>query len=211
MIARVILVTMMALLVAVGAGAQTQGFGDVDKYFTAANIGKLEAGETVILNHTFTDEKGNAAGSGLAMILIERPVKDVWNVLIDFSAYPQFMPRVVSTKEYFHEGNSYGIDYTIKVMVKKIRYHILRTRKADEGILTYRIDKSKKNDIADTHGFWVLRPHGENRCILVYSVVVDSGISVPKSIQNYLTRRDLPGLVGAVKKRAETIGGKNSG
>ena len=68
------------------------------------------------------------------------------------------------------------------------------------GVITWKLDDSKENEIRATTGFWAVKPHKDG-CLVYYSVALDTGHAVPGWLEDYLTKKDLPSVVTAVKKR----------
>jgi carbon monoxide dehydrogenase subunit G len=199
-----ILFVLSILILPVGVSAQHAA--NVDKQLTPANIAKLDAGETILLDQTYTDKDGKTRGKGLAMVIVNAPEAQVWKYLPAFDTYTEFMPRMIGSKIYSNEGSKIGVQYELKIAIKKVKYHCMHDVHPDKGYLEWNLDASQKNDIADTTGYWVTKKHGEGKTIIAYSVSVDTGIAVPKMIQDYLTKKDLPNVVKAVKKRIESGG-----
>ena len=179
---------------------------DFSAYLTDENREKLDAGKFVVLNERSKDSEGKSRGKGVVLGIIEKPRNDVWSVLTDYTSHPEYLPTVVATEVYSTEGTTTGIKETIKVLWKRVQYHVLQTQDDQAYVLAWRLDKSLKNDIDDTWGHWALLPYGEGKCVAVYSVHVDTGIAVPQFVEDFLMRRDLPDVVRAVKKRAESNG-----
>ena len=200
----ILLFALAAFLVATVAAAVTTP--ELSTYLTPENITKIEAGETILFDQAYKDDQGKMRGKGLAIILVNKPKKDVWDVLVDYESYPKFMPRVETVILEFSEGDRYGLHMTLKVLLKKVQFHIIRDRNFEAGTIRYALDKKKKNDIEDIFGGWTIIPHGKGKCILAYTVAVDSGMFLPKSLQDYLTKKDLPELVRTVKLRVESGG-----
>ena len=193
------------VLLAIPALVMADDMAAVDKNLTAANISKLEAGETILLDQTYTDEKGQTRGKGLAIVLVNKPPDDVFTYIGQFGSYPEFMPRMVKSTVYKNEGSSVGAEYTLKVAWKTITYSCLHDVNNGNKTVSWVMDTGRKSDIASTTGMWILKPHKGNT-ILAYTVAVDTGMAVPKMIQDYLTKKDLPNVVRAMKKRVESGG-----
>lgn len=188
------------------AAARAEDAVNPKTYLTPENLALLEKGEYVRLFERTRDAEGRANGHGVVLGLINRPAQEAWNVLLDVKSHPEYMPRVVKTEIYQEEkNNEIGIRETIKIMVKSIQYHVLQKKDEATHTLTWRMDKSQKNDIADTSGYWTILPKGDNQCVAVYSVYVDSGLPVPQFVEDFLSRKDLPDVVDAVKKRTESL------
>ncbi len=183
----------------------------IAKYLSPENLKKLEGGEMVTLFGRSQDGQGNSVGQGVVVGLINKPMEDVWRVMLDIKSHPEYLPKVVKTEIYQEEKDGVtGIRETLKILYKTIRYHVLQHRDEAAHRLTWTLDKSKKNDIADTSGYWAFAPHGEKQCVAVYSVHVDSGLPVPQFVEDFLSRKDLPNVVRAVKDRAESLASDKS-
>lgn len=177
----------------------------VEKNLTPANLAKLEAGEVILLDQTYTDAEGKTRGKGLAIVLIDKPPEEVWKYIPQFDSYKEFMPRMVASKIYLNEAGKIGAEYTLKVAFKTIVYSCMHYLENDKFMLRWELDAARKNDIASTTGWWKIKPY-KGKSIVAYTVAVDTGIAVPKVIQDYLTKRDLPNVVRAMKKRVESGG-----
>lgn len=173
---------------------------------TEARLAEMAQGEILVLKQDTASKGKGTAGSGLAMTLIDAPVDAVWGYLVDFEKQPEYMPRIETAVAYSEDGNETGIKQTVKVAWKTVIYHILETRDKENYILRWRLDHSKENDIAETVGSWQLVPYQETKTVAIYSLNVDSGMRVPKFIENFLMTRDLPGLLEALKLRSESGG-----
>lgn len=197
-------IAVVLCLAAVGAAEEKAAGATAG--LTPEQIGRLEQGKVVVFKKGSKDAQGNSLGKGQVMMLVNKPRDEVLKYIRDHDAWPEFMPHLVKIEEYYKKDNEVGVKETLRILFKKIQYYILQTYDEKAGTLTWRLDKSKKNDIKDTTGSWTIKPYGKDRCLIDYSVVVDSGIPIPKFIENFLFNRDLPGVVKAVKKRAESNG-----
>jgi hypothetical protein len=178
---------------------------NVRDYLTDEHMKRLEAGETL----TFMERKekdGRDSAWGVTMVLVNRPRKVVWQYLKNQGKHPEFMPRMKKAEEYMHEDNKLGMHMTLKIFFKKVEYWIIQTFDEENCTFSWTLDKSKKNDVEATDGSWHVIAHGDNQCIALYRLSVDSGLFFPDFIENYLMKKDLPDVVHALKKRAETNG-----
>jgi len=194
------------LLLCLAQADANQRLKDAIKMLTPETIARLETGEVVVVNQAYTDEQGNSQGQGVAMILVNKPRNEAWRHITDYSAWPQFMPKVAKAVVYSHDGDQYGVELTLKIMFKDITFSTMRTHNPLAGCVTWVMDRGRANDIVDTQGAWMVRAHGVDKCILVYTVKVDSGFKVPKTVQEWLAGRDMPGALRAMKMRVETNG-----
>lgn len=195
-----------ALLLCVTGTDANQRIKDAIKMLTPGTIARLEAGEVVVANQTYVDEQGNSQGQGVAIILINKPRSEVWRHMTDYSAWPQFMPKIEKANVYHQDGDKVGVEFTLKIWVKEITFSTRRTHNPLAGCVTWVMDRDRKSDIVDTQGAWLVKAHGSDKSILIYTVKVDSGLKVPKKVQEYLAGRDMPRALRAMKMRVETNG-----
>lgn len=175
---------------------------DIDKVLTKEQWKQLEDGEVVLQK---VESDGKQKGGGLAVGIINAPAEKLFAALADFEEHVSYFPRMVSLDLYTPEQEGLiGIHPTIKVpIVGQVQYHVLFKLDEKAGTLLFGLDHSKQNDIADTLGAWVVRDLGKDRSLFVYSVYVDTGRNVPKVIENFLTNRDLPNVIKAVREHLE--------
>jgi len=193
------------LLCAAGVNAN-QRIKDAIKMLTPGTIARLEAGEVVVVNQAYTDEQGHSQGQGVAMILINKPRCEVWRHLIDYSAWPQFMPKINKATVYRRDGDKVNVEFSLKIWIKEITFSTRRTHNPLAGCVTWVMDRDRENDIVDTQGAWLVKAHGKNQSILIYTVKIDSGLKVPKKVTEWLAGRDMPGALRAMKMRVESNG-----
>ena len=191
------------LFVFMGYASADESIVNIDRLLTPENTAKLVKGEVVLTSTYYKDERGKTRTKGAAIVIVDRSTEEVWKHLGQFEQYPLFMPRMTSAAPYFHEGNRVGVEFTLKVVFKTIRYCIMHTIDKDKGILTLNLDKSKENDIRSTNGEWLVKPHGQGKSLVFHSVTIDTGMAVPVVIMDYLTKKDLPNIVFALKQRVE--------
>lgn len=167
----------------------------------------LEKGELLRVDVSKAPEEGEQRANGTVMVLVERPAAEVFARIVDVSDQHEYMPRVERIEPYtVVDANPMGQRYTLKVAFREIVYHILVKRDPEKRFLTWHLDDDQKNGIAATTGYWYFQPWGEDRCLAVYSVSADTGMRVPKWLARWLMNRDMPGVVEALKKRAESDG-----
>ena len=164
----------------------------------------LRKGEIYLEKEVFRDSKGNSRGRGVAMGIVRASPKELWSVITNFDSFPLFMPRLISSHNYKSTKNQVFIEFSIKVMWKTITYHIEHRLDPANYSLTWNLDKNEDNDIADTQGYWKFYPLENGTSLVVYSVLVDTGHSMPQWLEDYMTRRDVPKTVEALRKRTES-------
>lgn len=180
---------------------------DIDATLTDEVKKKLDKREAVVCKNKIEDKGEKVVSNSAALIVINAPVEKVWPYFTDFEKFPEYIPRMVSSEKYTEKDGKIGIKQMLKVMWKKVTYHVLQLNDEAHHTMTFELDKSQQNDVAETQGQWVLRPYGEGKTLAVYSLALDTGMAVPRFIQTMLLNNDLPATMEAMRDRVES-GGK---
>jgi len=200
----VFVVGILAASVAWGA-ANFVPVPDIEKYLTPENMAKLEKGEMIKFNQIVKDQEGNDRGKGVALILVHASKDKIMAALDSFETYPTWMPNTNSTKVVLRQGDRVDVEFDLTVaLVIPVHYTVIHKIDKGAGTIQWRMDDSKpKKHVKDSTGAWVIKPLDENKCVVAYTVSVDTGAAVPKSIQDALTNTSLPKVVKAVRERVE--------
>lgn len=177
--------------------------------FTAEERAKLDAGDPVMREERFHDAKGQRAGKAVAYIRVNAPPTKIWDVILDFDRYAEFYPNLSESALMSHTGNEYHVKFLLNVLgLLKLRYHVIHTYTPERGLMTWKMDQTKKNDFQETTGFWKIWPHEGGRSLVCYSVYIEAGRGVPKFAEDFadklgLTTWGLKKVVVSLKKRVE--------
>lgn len=174
---------------------------------TAERLAEVEKGKVVVVKAKEREgEKKSAAASAAALALIDKPASEVFDVLLAFEQQADYMPRLVEVNRYELDGPAIGLHHKLKVVWKTVEYYLHMSVDEDNLHMSWTLDPTKENGIETTDGAWTLLPWGEDRCIAVYEIDVDTGMAVPKFVAQMLLNSDLPGVLDALKQRAESGG-----
>ena len=70
--------------------------------------------------------------------------------------------------------------------------------------MTWALDQEAEHDIADTTGSWAVVPlEGAQATLVRYRSWVDSGRSVPRFVEAFLTERSLPKIVEGIRTEVQ--------
>jgi len=168
----------------------------------------LQKGEVVAKTVVKKNAAGKDVGNGRAWVIIKATPDACYATLSKYEETPKYMPRVEKVTIADKTPTFMRVTQAIKVVFSTYRYTMDFTFDPKAKAMTWVLDKKAKNDIADTSGKWSFLPlPGGTTTLLDYTVAVDTGAALPSFLSNYLTKRDLPGVLDAFRKRVES-GGK---
>ena len=166
--------------------------------------GQLEQTEKELLangNVIVIDESGGEPkGKVRAAILINAPVEQVWNVLVDCHHAPDFVPGLKHCKVLGSEGNTETIEHQVKFswLIPEVTYSFTAKYQIHKHIDF----KRSEGDWTEVDGSWILERTGDgNQTIVVYSVYLNPGFFIPQWLVNFTMRRNLPDLMKSIRDR----------
>ena len=177
---------------------------------TAKQLKKIEQKKRVIVREErFKDKDGKDQARGMAIAIIRKPWTDVWDILTNYDKQPEYMPRLTKCRVDKKDGNTWYVFHKLKVLFVGIEYTLKMTLNREKRRIHWEVAKDLPHDIAETIGSWEFFPHGPQgkHTLVAYRIFLDSGRMIPQSVQNMLTKKDLPGVLRSLRRRVET-GGK---
>ncbi len=133
-------------------------------------------------------------------ITINAPVEKCWSVISDYERYPEFLPEVKKIRTLNRRGAEVDVQYEAEV-VKIIKYTVHMKEEGPKKLSWSFIDGEF---MKDNKGGWVLEDAGGGTTRATYSIAVEVGMLVPKTIVNALVETQLPKLLENFKKRIES-------
>lgn len=195
----------IALFLAFAAlGASVEGRARAD-VLTRTESERLARGETVIREQTVSRGDRHYVG-GITYTVLDVTASELSSLFDDVSAYRHVLPR---TKRARHVGMDHG-DRLIELVQGNALYeatYTIRVRRAGRE-MRFWLEPTRPHEIDDAWGFFRLSPfvgpHGEERVLLTYGVLVDVGpgfvrelfeervraamLSVPQLVRRYVAR-----------------------
>ena len=132
-------------------------------------------------------------------VVIDAPAERVFDVIVDYDRYAEFLPEVKEARSAGRKGNEVDVHYGIDLL-KRIHYtlHMIEDRPR-----SVRWSFVRGELMRDNKGSWTLEPTPDGKTHATYSIEVGVGPQVPRSIVNALVDQSLPKMLEAFKKRAE--------
>lgn len=133
-------------------------------------------------------------------VVINAPVEKVFDVIIQYEKYGEFLSEVKEVRTSGRQGNEVNVHYKVDV-VKTIKYTI-RVKEERPTRMSWTFVEGEF--MKDNKGHWLLEPAGEGKTKATYTVEMALGALVPKSVVNALVETSLPKMLDAFKRRAES-------
>jgi len=201
------LVGLLVLLITIPALARVPTIDDPEAFqgLSPEQIQAVKAGEVVIL-HKDQDSKGDTQRFIQSAILFNQPIDVVWQLLHQTEKQDEYLPRLYKCELVERQANWDKIDFFIKVLFVNIDYRVKHNFDDENYYMFWALDPDYPNDLKHLEGYYRLYKVDENHTLARYGTIfVLSGL-IPKSIQEILTRQDLPVSLDAVKKRIDSNG-----
>lgn len=149
-------------------------------------------------------KKTSDGGSGIAVQYIEASPEIIWQTILSYHRYKDWVKNVDSCTVYQREGNDLYVDMQISVLGFKSGIYTKNTVRKDLGYMTWTLDYSRKSDVNDLVGYWRVTPlegwPGWSRLEYATEMVMSG---VPGFIVRYMTKDALAEGTAWVKLRAE--------
>lgn len=176
--------------------------GLTDKEFAAALRGEVHS-----RSESFMKPDGKSAGRGVGAVVVDRPMQEVWNAVARFDDKPEYMPRLKSVQLLGQQPGALRLRMVVDASVTTARYTAWFRLDPAAHTIDWKLDRTATdNTIRDTEGGYRMYEIAPGRTLVVYRTYVDSGLHVPRFIQDYMMRRSVPDLLKAIKARVETGG-----
>lgn len=133
--------------------------------------------------------------------------KEFFDIVSNYSKYPEFLKEVKSCKVIKTEGAKKHVEYQIS-LIKDFKY-VISMVESDDGKGNYKLewDFVSGDIFKKMKGFWKLEDE-KGKCRATYFVEADFGLFVPGPIANGVISVNLPNMISSYHKRISQIYGK---
>ncbi|MEW5853195.1 MAG: SRPBCC family protein [Myxococcota bacterium] len=165
---------------------------------------RLEHGEVLVTSEV-GNGKGGRRGWTQALGIINAPPATAWAVVQDYDTFVRLTPRLADYRVMERTAERIRVTQEIKVLFHTYRYTLWLDLDASGRHLRWKLDPTQPHDVRDIDGSWQFLPWDGNRTLMVYRMELDSGVWVPRVVEEYLTGRDLPTLLGNMRRQTEKV------
>ena len=138
-------------------------------------------------------------------VTINVPPEKLFDVIVDYEKYPEFLPEVKKVKVDAGQGAIKEVTYTVDIKAKVITYTLKHTADRPNKLAWTMVkgEMMKGND-----GTWMLKPGAQpGTTDATYTIDLKLSSLVPGFIEKALAEQSLPGLLANFKARAEKLHG----
>jgi hypothetical protein len=149
---------------------------------------------------------GKYAGYIKAVDIFKVSKQRAFELIIEPSKQVLYLPRLITSNVVDAPKDGELIEFHIKVLFSNFFYNTRHWFYPEYSRVEWELDPNYKNDINKQVGFWQLYSDGPTRTIAEYGTIIDTGIAVPQSIQNFFARRDIPEAMTAFREYINSDG-----
>ncbi|MBX3269683.1 MAG: hypothetical protein KF729_05455 [Sandaracinaceae bacterium] len=167
--------TLALALAASAAGLALAPAGGAQQ-FTRDEVRELERGEPVRRPRT-QQRAGQSFVGGTAWRVIPRPIAEVWRGVEDADHLCDMLPQCVEQRVLSRADARRTLRFTHEYGPIRASYHVRVELRPDARDVSFRLDRSRPNDVRDAWGFLELAPYrGElDRTLVTWGVMADPG------------------------------------
>lgn len=180
--------------------------GPTTSGLTPGELIRMEKGGVVLKAKDHPAEDGTSSARVKAYCVINRPPEAVWTVMLNYHTFSEFMPRLEKVEVLEKTQGTMKVTETVHVPLGVIVYTIDLIFKPEQRTVSWTLDKSRKHDIAETLGTWEFLPYGHGKTMLQYTTSLDSGMFIPRFVEDMMIKKDLSNALLSLKRRAESDG-----
>lgn len=175
----------------------------------ALNGGPNDSVRAVVVNGEIpvsVSEKPDNVTAVVGHVLVEAPRKTVWETLADYERIPDYVPKILSCKIVEDRGNVKVLEQLGATGFGPIRVKAKMTSVLTEDAPTALAFESIKGDFRVFRGQWFLSEgDSAGTTIVTYRADISPNFFAPAALVRFMQRRDLPEVLAAVKRKAESM------
>ena len=179
-------------------GAPTDKDPEAYKGLTPKDIETIHKGEVAIIKD-IGHEESTSKGFIKAAVIINQPLQKVYDLTAQDWRQDEYVPYLLKMTliEKYADGNL--DEELIKILFVTLHIRVRWYHHPQSYSFNWELDPKFKNDLRRLEGTWNFYYIDDTHTLGRYSTVSETGFGIPQSIQDYLTRKDLPEALNQVK------------
>ena len=143
---------------------------------SSSQVNELESGKVVMVKLDEGGGKGYIGGSSYA--LMDEDIEKAWNAIQDAKLFPKLYPTTLESKVVSKKDNKFTVKMVQGNAVVKATYYLNYEAEPDVHKLSWKLNKAKPHDIADSRGNIQFDEWKDGRTFMKMSCIVDIGNDV---------------------------------
>ena len=166
---------------------------------------KLEQHKRVLLDPT---DNGDEPGEPFvrALVIFEQPPERAMRLLSQTARQTEFRPDLHRVETVARLEHGTIEEHRMKLLFVTVRYWLHNHFDFDARRIWWELEPGFENDLRAVDGYWELHPLGANRTLARFATRVDIGASLPRWIQVYATRKNVPRTLEFVRRWVDSDG-----
>ena len=168
---------------------------------SSGDLEKLKKGDVVLQTIADGDSDG---GRGVAIQYVNAPAETVWDTILAYDRYPDWVDNVVTCSVYKKDANQLYVEMISSIWGVKIGLYTINDIHKEQGYMTWALDPARTSDAADMVGYWRVEQISTSPPTTRLDYATDMRVQgVPSFIASYLTKGALVDGTAWVKKQSE--------
>ncbi len=154
-------------------------------------------------------KEGAYAGYIKAVAVFEGSKERVFELITEPNKQVLYLPRLETAETITAFPNGELTQFSLGVLWSSYHFRVQHWYYPEASRVEWHLSKTDpewENDIEDQEGYWQLYAAGPNLTIGEYGTYVNTGLAVPKSIQDFFAKKDIPGALTAFRKYISSDG-----
>jgi hypothetical protein len=141
-----------------------------------------------------------------AMVLFDKPRDEVYHLLSQTTRAIEFRPSVTRMITVGEREHGPLDEHELKILFQTYIYRLEYRLEPENRRLSWSLDETFENDLNRVDGWWDLYEMADGRTLGRSGTIVDVGPTVPAFLQDWITRKNIPGTMKHVRRWVESDG-----
>ncbi len=148
--------------------------------------------------------RGEDEGWGIAVNLVEAPADVVWDTILNYDRYPDWVNNVTSCTVYETRGDDLYVDMQMSILGIKKALYTVNTVRRDDGWMAWTLDERHESAVEEMIGYWRVEQIQADPPVTRLDYLTQmKARGVPEWLVKILTKESLKDGTRWVKERAE--------
>ena len=167
----------------------------------------LDEKEAAVLNQgesVLRQSEQNESGSGVAVQLISAPASLIWDTILRYDQYKDWVKNIDDCKVYRSMGDQIFVAMDLSFWWIHSKLYTVNTIYKNQGYMSWELDRSRTSDVIDLVGYWRIEEISKEPAVTRVEYATEMVVGrFPDFIVNFLTRDSLTNGTAWVKERSE--------